>query len=114
MKYYITTLIFRISIPEEKYPQFDEQIRLIEAEDGMQAYEKARLIGLHEEEQFVSAQGRAIGWNFIDITNIFEIANFTDGAELYSYTSEPENESQYLALIREKANALKNRFSEPV
>jgi hypothetical protein len=46
MNCYLAKIVYRIICGEGKHmPQFDEQLRLIYAEDDFHAFQKARIIG---------------------------------------------------------------------
>ena len=53
MNWYLTKIVFRIVCGEGKHtPQFDEQLRVIAADNKEEAFYKARAIGKDEEEFF--------------------------------------------------------------
>ena len=50
MKWYLAKIVYRIICGDGNHTaQFDEQLRLIEAEDDMHAFQKARITGDQEE-----------------------------------------------------------------
>ena len=55
MKWYLAKLVYRIICGEGAHtPQFDEQLRLIYAEDDLHAFQKARTTGHLEEDNFLN------------------------------------------------------------
>lgn len=53
MNWYLTKLVYRIICGQGNHtPQFDEQLRLIEAGHSEEAYEKAVALGEREQDQF--------------------------------------------------------------
>lgn len=72
MNWYTATLVYEIDSGSVQ-PQYDVQLRLIQANNSTKAYEEARRIGAFEEEQISGENGRKIHWRFsgvIDITAI--------------------------------------------
>lgn len=69
--------------------QFDEQIRLIKAEDREEALHKAVQIGRKEEECFRNINGELVRWIFRGVTHVYLMKQeLYDGAELFSSTGE--------------------------
>lgn len=109
MKWYIAKIIFKISRADKSvHSQFDEQFRLISAEDLQSATIKAEQIGLTEEETFEDENRIKVFWNYIGIENIFEVDNIKDGVQLYSLTSEQEEPDQYIRYVELRTSALKS------
>ena len=86
-------------------PQFNEQLRLIVAEDALHAFYKARLIGERETLDIVN-NGMAIKWKFIDVTEILPVNKLSDGAELWSFMNEDTDAELYIRNTQQKANNL--------
>lgn len=86
-------------------PQFNEQLRLIVAEDALHAFYKARLIGERETLQIVN-NGLPIHWKFIDVTEILPVDKLSDGAELWSFMNEDTNAELYIRNTHQKAAML--------
>jgi hypothetical protein len=69
--------------------QFDEQLRLIQADDREEALHKAVQIGRKEEECFRNIKGELVRWIFRGVTHIHLMKQeLYDGAELFSSTGE--------------------------
>lgn len=104
MQQYLAKLMFNIHIENGKnHTQFDEQIRLIEANSYETAFQKARSLGKHEETIFLNKDNKTVSWKFIDVTELFALQNFKDGEELFSITHEDQNPNSYIDYIREKS-----------
>lgn len=84
-------------------PQFDEQLRLIFAEDELHAFHKARLLGEREDDCRPDGIQKPSRWKFIDVTAVFLVEDETDGAEVYSHISEEEDAEIYIRNIRQTA-----------
>jgi hypothetical protein len=55
MKWFVAKIIYQIICGDGKHAcQFDEQLRLINAEDDLHAFYKARHIGESEEDDFLN------------------------------------------------------------
>jgi glutathionylspermidine synthase len=107
MQQYLAKLIFNIVVDSEKnVSQFDEQIRLIEAQNLESAFIKARSIGKHEESVFLDHKNKTITWKFIDVTELYQLNEFRDGEQLFSVTHDEENTASFLSYIREKSMAI--------
>jgi len=106
MNWYISKIVFRIMRSEEKRAQFDEQLRLIEAESQQEAFEKAQAIGLKEEETFLNEEQKPVRWKFVNVAELQKLNNITDGMELQSRTEEQEDAERYTNMIHQKARAI--------
>ena len=104
MNWYLTKLVYRIICGSGDHTaQFDEQLRLIEAEDEMTAFAKATLLGKREEELFFNHQQKLVQWQFVNVSELYKISALIDGAELYSRVQETENADLYMELVNKKA-----------
>ena len=107
MKWYMAKIVYQIVCGEGNHtPQFDEQLRLIHAENNLHAFNKARNIGRHEEDCFLNYVNKPVQWKFIDVSEIHLLDVLTDGAEVYSKICEDENEDVYIRAVRLKAALL--------
>ena len=86
-------------------PQFNEQLRLIVAEDALHAFYKARLIG-ERETISITENNLPIKWKFIDVTDILPVDKLSDGAELWSAMNEDTDAELYIRNTQQKAAAL--------
>lgn len=106
MNWYIAKLVFNIAA-EENPNQFDEQLRLINAETGEDAFLKARAIGLREEDVFCNDKMKVVKWEFVNVSEIIPIVPPSDGMELYSRIHETEEAARYIHFVHQKAIALR-------
>jgi hypothetical protein len=105
MNWYLTKIVYRIICGEGNHTaQFDEQLRLIEAEDETTAFAKASLLGKREEEIFFNQQEKLVQWKFVNVAELYKISALIDGAELYSRIQEADNAELYMDLINKKAS----------
>jgi Domain of unknown function (DUF4288) len=110
MHWFLAKLVFRIVCGQGDHtPQFDEQLRLLYAEDELHAFHKARLLsegdcGNDEMENTV-----AVKWKFIDVIELHHLTRFTDGAEIYSVIKEEADANLYIRGIQKKATQLLQR-----
>ena len=108
MNWYITKIVFRITAEgNAAKSQFDEQLRLINAESSSEAFLKARKIGLNEEATFYNNNMKKIRWEFVNVSEVFPISGLTDGVEVYSRIHETEEASSYINVVHQKAIAIR-------
>jgi hypothetical protein len=116
MKWYLAKLVFRIICGEGNHtPQFDEQLRLVFAENEMHAFQKARILGDSEEDNFLNNEQKPVHWKFIDVSELHPLNELIDGAEIYSRINEDENADEYVKITKKRAkylheNCLENTF----
>ena len=105
MNWYMAKLVYRIVCGNGQHaPQFNEQLRLITAEDPLHVFYKARLIGERETTAFQDKV--PVKWKFIDVTEILPIEKFNDGAEVWSCVNEDSDAETYIRNTQQKANTL--------
>jgi hypothetical protein len=104
MNWYIAKMVFQVISGEGNHtPQFDEQLRLISAENKKQAFDKASKIGTDSQEQFINSSNQPVRWLFINVAEITELGELTDGAELYYTIQEPADADLYIKWANHKA-----------
>lgn len=107
MKWYLAKIVYRIICGEGNHtPQFDEQLRLVYAEDDMHAFQKARLIGDSEEDNFLNNNQKPVHWKFMDVSELHPLDDLIDGAEIYSKICEEEDGIGYVMQIKNRAKYL--------
>ena len=112
MNWYLTKIIYRIICGDGKHtPQFDEQLRLIYAQDDLHAFIKARQLGHKEEDSFLNNNSKPVLWKFIDVAEIHLLSNLKDGAEVYSRIREEEDAEIYTSNAYLKAAHLMENCS---
>lgn len=107
MKWYLAKLVYRILCGDGSHtPQFDEQLRLVMADDDLHAFQKARLIGEREQDNFLNSINKPVHWHFIDVSEVYTLNNLADGAEMYSRIREEEDADIYITLVQLRAKHL--------
>ncbi len=105
MNWYLSKLVFRIICGDGIHTsQFDEQLRLIKAEDELHAFQKARCIG--ERECMAASHTNNVQWKFIDVSELHLLSDFIDGAEIYSKITEEEDSAKYIRTTQKRATQL--------
>lgn len=105
MNWYLTKIVYQIICGEGNHtPQFDEQLRLVQAPDEQEAFHKAQRIGLMEEESFLNQKNHLVKWKFIDVCELYKLSELIDGAEIYSRIQEVDDASRFVAMVRSKAD----------
>lgn len=104
MNWYIAKLVYQvISGAGNHTPQFDEQLRLIRADEISWAREKAGIIGRLLEHECVSYRSELVVWRFVNVVEVVPVLSLEDGDEIYSSTTEPNDANEYLSTISVKA-----------
>ena len=104
MNWYLTKMVFHIICANGNHtPQFDEQLRLIEAEDEQDAFARAQSIGINESDIFTNAKDQEVQWKFVNVAELYKISAFIHGAELYSRIYETDHPQDYINLVNKKA-----------
>ena len=104
MNWYIAKLVYRVICGEGNHtPQFDEQVRLIKAEDELHAFHKARLIGDNEAVNGMNDTTIAVRWKFIDVSELLPLVSMADGAEIYGTVKEELDADMYIRTTQKKA-----------
>lgn len=112
MSWFLCKIVYQIICGEGAHtPQFDEQLRLIEAVDEATAFAKAQTIGELEQEMFFNQQEKLVQWKFINVSELYRISALIDGAELYSRVQEVENAELYAELIHKKAAHIRENIT---
>ncbi len=107
MGWYLTKIVYQIICGDGHHTaQFDEQLRLIDAENEQEAFQKAQRIGRMDQESFFNVNQQLVKWNFIDVCELYKLSEMMDGAELYSRVQEADNADSYIELVRHKADYL--------
>lgn len=104
IKWYLARLVYQVIRGDGNHaPQFDEQLRLIRADELSWAREKASVLAQIGAFTFENSRKQNAIWKFIDVTDVFEIDSIEDGAQLYSMTDEPDDVMAYMELTKARA-----------
>lgn len=113
MNWYLAKLVYRIICgPGNHTAQFDEQLRLICADDDLHAYNKAQLVGQREQDCFDNVRQQPVHWKFINVTELHKLEEVTDGAEVYSRIYEDTDGDKYQHTLQVKSRYLSERCTE--
>lgn len=107
MEWFLAKLVYRFqSAARPGHLQFDEQLRLIQADDALHAFHKAQQIG--QQEQLIAdvQANHQVSWYFIDVTELYKLHHMIDGAEVLSQICLPEDGNRYQREVRLKAGYL--------
>ena len=91
-------------------PQFDEQLRLIHANNEEEAFEKAQQLGREEEDSFMNQKNQLVKWTFINIPELNKLPSLSDGMEIYSRVNEYENAKRFIDTVNQKAGNIGSAF----
>ena len=107
MNWYVAKIVFRIISGEGKHEaQFDEQLRLISAENDRQAFDKASRLGLICQDNFINSTKQPVRWEFIDVAEVNQLNDLSDGTELYYQIHEAPDADLYIAWAHHKSALL--------
>ena len=107
MHKYVAKMVFQIVSGQGNHtPQFDEQLRLIEANSDKEALKKARETGKREEDAFLNAKNETVKWQFIDVIDLLLVKNMNDGAQIYSRIEETPDATHYINAAKQKARTI--------
>lgn len=107
MNWYIAKVIFKISTQgKTDTAQFDEHLRLIEANSFEEAFLKARVLGITEEDHFINDDRQFVKWEFVNISEVIPLHELKDGLEVYSQIHETAEARSYISYVHQKAASL--------
>ena len=107
MNWYIAKIVFNITADGVNKTQFDEQLRLINADSTEEALLRARTIGLSEEDSFYNDNKKKVKWEFVNVAELLPIKKLEDGIELYSRIHETDEANSYINFVHQKAISLR-------
>jgi hypothetical protein len=109
MNWYMAKIVFRIVCGEGTHtPQFDEQLRLVNAVSREKAYNKAFEIGMQEEDTFLNDKNEKVKWQFVNISELHKLPALTDGIELYSRVKETKNAAGFIDGVNKRAEEIRS------
>lgn len=103
MNWYIAKIVFGINCEGAQKPQFDEHLRLVSARNFEEAFLKARIIGIQEEESFLNDRHQPVKWEFINVAELHAVGDLKDGSEIYSQIHEAEEAEDYIHQVHQRA-----------
>ena len=104
MNWYLAKMVYQIISGSGNHaPQFDEQLRLIRADEWGWAREKATIVGKLMEHSIENSKDEKVMWKYVEVTEMIPLTSLEDGDEIYSITQEPNDVKEYLASISAKA-----------
>ena len=87
MKSFTAQIIYRIECEGQPTDQYEEQWRLVYAEDERQALAMARESGKNEESTFIDRQGRNMCWRMVAVKDLQPV-ELKNGGLLFSMVRE--------------------------
>jgi hypothetical protein len=113
MNKYLAKIVYKIvSLDGGNLEQFDEQLCFIVARDYQEAFFKARMMGVKNEDAVDHESGKNIHWKFIDVPYLKEIESMEDGVELYSCITEREKEDSFERFVKARASQLQQHIEQ--
>ena len=112
MNWYLAKIVYQIICGEGAHTaQFDEQLRLIAADEEVEAFNKATEIGRQESEIFCNDKRQLVQWKFVNISELYRISQFINGAELYSQIKETDDGDAYSNFVHHKAKTIQEKHT---
>ncbi len=102
MSWYVAKIIFQIKGEGMQSQQFDEHLRLIEAENFEDAFFIARMLGISFEETVINKEHGLVQWEFVNVAELRPL-KLKSGMELHSQVREMEEGNQYINYIHNQA-----------
>lgn len=107
MNWYIAKIVYQILCEgHTEGAQFDEQLRLIRADELSWAREKAHVIGHREACTFQNDRNETVTWKFIAVEEICLLDGIDDGMQVYGQTRELTQAEDYIAMVQARAQRL--------
>ena len=104
MNWYLAKIVYQIVCGDGGHTaQFDEQLRLVNADKKEEALLKAQLLGSRGEEMFFNNNQQVVYWQFVNVSELYKLSELIDGAELYSRIEEKDNAAADIDIIHKKA-----------
>lgn len=111
MNWYLARVVFHIICGDGNHkPQFDEQLRLVNAKDEHGAFLKAKALGRAEEDSFYNQKDQLVQWKFINVSELYQLS-LVDGAELNSKITEVDDALGHIEMIHAKADQIHRRHA---
>jgi Domain of unknown function (DUF4288) len=112
MNWYLVKMVFQIICGDGKHTaQFEEQIRLVKADDASAALTKATLLGKQEEQAFFNHAQQTVCWKLIAVTDIYPFSEELDGAEIFSRISEEEQADAFIHTMQMRSTDVTERIT---
>jgi hypothetical protein len=103
MNWYIAKIIFQIKGNGQQKPQFDEHLRMIEAENFEEAFLKARILGINSEDSVINHNHGPVKWEFVNVAELRALDILKDGLEIHSQVREMEDATPYINYVHNQA-----------
>lgn len=102
---FLVKLVFQVEPMRDGRAEFDEQFRIIHADDERTAFSRATILGEQEQGAFSGPRETTIRWRFIGVSDIHALESLADGMQLFSSTVH-EDPQTYIPYLRLRAGAL--------
>ena len=89
MKAYTAQIIYRIICEGVLTEQYEEQWRLVFADDEREALNTAKQVASEEQTTFVDRHGRTVSWQLVAVKDLCEV-ELNNGSLLFSTVKEVE------------------------
>lgn len=103
MIWFLAKVVFHIITPKgQEQGQFEEVLIIVEARNKVEAFEKAAKRGRSDASEFVNSKGDKIHWEFVAVSQLQLLPEFTDGLMLDSHLEKIGAQEEFISLQLEK------------
>ncbi|WP_336516262.1 DUF4288 domain-containing protein [Pollutibacter soli] len=114
MNWYLAKMVYRIHCGNyNNNSQFEEQLRLISSDSAAEAFSKAQEMG-RSESTADGLMSSVVQWKFINVSEIYQINQFIDGAEIFSSLKAEENGTLYELMTNKRAELLRQNIEQHI
>ena len=107
MNWYIVKIIYQIIAGDGTHtPQFDEQYRIIKADEMEWALEKAQVIARLGQCLFQNDKDETVQWKLVAVEDVQLLGEMDDGTLIYSRVEELKDAQEYVSLTSERSRRL--------
>src|SRR5262245_61709805 len=100
---YLAKIVYRITNSgSHTIPQFEEQLKIVEAATFDEAWDKSIALGYSGETSFANVSDHVVSWQFVNVCELYLLKGLADGMEVYSRIEEPADENSYVRLVNAK------------
>jgi len=97
MNWFSAKLVFvaRVIDGTDEEPLREESIRILRAENEMQARKRAAQLGALDEHEYLNEQGETVEWRFLNVDEVQDLCEetITDGMEVFSRITHVDDEA---------------------
>jgi hypothetical protein len=107
MNWFVAKLVYQIICGDGKHqPQFDEQLKLVKADNLYDGYYAAHELGEMGSETFFNNSQQLVQWKFVAVADLQLLPVLEHGVELHSSITEAEHADDFIAFLHHKSKQI--------